>query len=362
MSDEVLRPIDPKKAPDWEVLARYLDGSSPDEEAERVSKWMESHPVDKELLEQINVHAALEPAADVDVEAALHKMHARFNQAPVSAAAERTRLRLERGSGGGGGPSRTVITTVALAAAAAFIAFVTLKPGSSQRQSPAASAKEYATTTGRRDSIRLADGTRVILGPESKLSVPADFGASEGPRSVALEGDAYFDVTHDEKKPFSVRVGAAIVEDVGTTFTIESDPDQTTTVAVMSGIVRLRAANTAATEGAVLNAGDRGILSADGQVRAQKQAVVADDSAWTTGRLVFHDAPLTRVAGELRRWYGIKLGIDSALRTRTVNSSFDVTQPIDEVLKVLSMTLGASYERQGDTATFRAGRGSNIVK
>jgi transmembrane sensor len=130
----------------------------------------------------------------------------------------------------------------------------------------------------------------------------------------------------------------------------------------MSGVVRLRAATDAAASGTLLNAGDRGVF-ANGEVHAQKQAVVADDSAWTTGKLVFRDAPLPRVAGELRRWYGIRLGIaDSSLKTRTVNTVIESGQPIDEVLRVISLMLGARVERQGDTATFLAGRGSNIVK
>jgi transmembrane sensor len=359
MSDEVSRPIDPTKAPDWEVLARFVDGESPEDEAERVSQWMATHPVDKELLEQLNEHAVLEPTADVDVEAALRRVQGRFNQAPVSAAAERTRLRLERGSGGGA-PSRTVVTTLVVAAAAGLIAFFTLKPGSSP-STPAAAPKVYATGTGKRDSVRLADGSRVILGPESRLTVPGDFGTAA--RGVSLEGDAYFDVAHDEKMPFSVKVGTAMIEDVGTTFTVESDPGETTTVSVLSGVVRLRAATGAPAGGALLNAGDRGVLSTNGEVHAEKQTVVADDSAWTTGKLVFRDAPLPRVAGELRRWYGIRLGIaDSSLKGRTVNTVVESGQPIDEVLKVISLILGARYERQGDTATFHAGRGSNIVK
>lgn len=359
MSDEVSRPIDPKKAPDWEALARYVDGESPDDEAARVGQWMETHPVDKTLLEQLHVHAKLEAAADVDIDAALRRVQGRITQAPASAAAERTRLRLERGSGVGG-PSRTVVTTLVLAAAAAIIAFVTLKPGSSPKPSAAAD-QVYATGTGKRDSVRLSDGSRVVLGPESRLTVPGDFGTAG--RAVSLEGDAYFDVTHDEKKPFSVKVGPAVVEDVGTTFTIQSDPNETTTVAVMSGVVRLRAATDGPTGGALLNAGYRGVLSPNGEVRAQKQAVVADDSAWTTGKLVFRDAPLSRVAGELRRWYGIRLGFaDSTLKRRTVTTSIEAGQPIDDVLRIVSLSIGMSFERQGDSATFHAGRGSNTVK
>ena len=356
MSDEVSRPIDPKKAPDWEVLARYVDGESPADEAARVDQWMETHPVDKTLLEQLNVHAKLEASADVDVEAALRRVQARFNQAPVSSAAERTRLRLERGGGGTGSPSRVVVSTLVLAAAAAIIAFVALKPGSSPKVA-AAAAKVYATGTGKRDSVHLADGSRIVLGPESRLTVPGDFGTAG--RAVSLEGDAYFDVKHDGKKPFTVKVGTAVVEDVGTTFTIESDPNETTTVAVMSGVVRLRAATDAPSGGALLNAGDRGVLSPNGEVHAQKQAVVADDSAWTTGKLVFRDAPLSRVAGELRRWYGIRLGFaDSTLKRRTVTTSIEAGQPIDDVLRIVSLSIGMSFDRQGDTATFHAGRGS----
>ena len=164
MSDEVARPIDLKKAPDWETLARYVDGESPADEAARVAEWMETHPVDKTLLDQLNIHAKLEASADVDVEAALLRLQGRLNQAPTSSAAERTRLRLERGSGGADGPSRLVVSTVVLAAAAAIIAFVTLKPGSPPKAAPAA-AQVFATGTGKRDSVRLTDGSRVVLGP-----------------------------------------------------------------------------------------------------------------------------------------------------------------------------------------------------
>jgi transmembrane sensor len=86
---------------------------------------------------------------------------------------------------------------------------------------------------------------------------------------------------------------------------------------------------------------------------------VTDDAAWTTGRLVFRDASLTRVAGELRRWYGVELRIaDSALLKRTVNNSFNDGEPIDQVLKVIGMSLGGvKIDRHGDSATVSLIRG-----
>ena len=121
-----------------------------------------------------------------------------------------------------------------------------------------ASPRTMRPAAGQRDSITLADGSRVILGPDSRLTVPGDYGTTA--RSVELRGDGYFDVRHDAAKPFTVRVGHAVVEDIGTTFTVESDAGDTTTVSVVSGSVRLRASDSAATSGAVLAAGDRGSI------------------------------------------------------------------------------------------------------
>lgn len=217
-------------------------------------------------------------------------------------------------------------------------------------QSDAGTVKTYATGVGKRDSVRLADGSRVVLGPQSRLVVPRDYGQSS--RAVELTGDAYFDVHHDASKPFSVHANGAMIEDIGTTFAVESDVDGgATSVAVVTGSVRLRSATSAASAGVVLAAGDRGTLDAAGQAKVERDAVREDDVAWTTGRLVFNDAPLSRVIPELQRWYGVTIRVsDSALLRRTVHTSFS-GESADKALEILGLTLGARVERHGDTAT-----------
>ncbi|MDB4874187.1 MAG: FecR protein [Gemmatimonadetes bacterium] len=337
-------------APDWDAIARFLAGESPAEEATSVRQWLEAHPEDRELVEHLSAAAVfVEPATDVDVERALQSVHAR-----MSASDARPRLTLERG--GSMSRGRRAFTVGALtAAAAAFVAFVTVRRGPAiVGPQPSAAAHTYSTAVGQRDSITLADGSRVILGPDSRLTVPGDYAITT--RTVALQGDGYFDVRHDPTKPFAVHVGRALVEDVGTTFTVESDAGDTTTVSVLSGSVRLRPAGSSPTAGAVLAAGDRGALTADGQVHAFPHAGVADDAAWTSGRLVFHEASLTRVAGEIRRWYGVNVHVaDSSLLDRHVTASFN-GESVDQVLKIISLTLGARVERQGDSATVYSSR------
>jgi transmembrane sensor len=214
----------------------------------------------------------------------------------------------------------------------------------------------YATGVGQRDSVRLADGSRVVLGPQSRLVVPGDFGAAS--RAVDLTGDAYFDVHHDSTKPFSVRASGALIEDIGTTFAIESDAGDGMRVSVVTGSVRLRADASAATSGVVLAAGDRGSLDASGTAHVERDAVRDDDVAWTAGRLVFNDTPLAQVIPEIQRWYGVTLRVpDSALLRRTVHTSFS-GESADKALEILGLTLGAHIERHGDTATVTSTRGA----
>jgi len=346
MTHDGSRPADASAStPDWEAVARFLAGESSAEESARVERWFAAHPGDAALVAKLDASLEGVAAAAVDVEGALARVHQRMERA-------------------GGAPRLAVVANTGrrryawpavglLAAAVLLFAFVSL------RRAPNATApsRTYATETGQRDSALLADGSRVILGPRSRLTVPGDYGATA--RSVELTGDAYFDVRHDAAKPFSVRVANAIVEDIGTAFTIESDAHDTTTVSVMAGSVRLRATNGAAT--ATLAAGDRGSLTASGNVRADRAAVVPDDSAWTRGVLVFRDASIRRVAGELRRWYGVDLSVaDSSLLNQPLTATFRGNDPVDQVLRNIALAVGGRVERQGGSATLFSSSGSAI--
>jgi transmembrane sensor len=341
-------------APDWDAMARYLAGESSAEEAERVRAWFDAHPSDKALIDQIG-SVDFAPSVEVDVEAALARAHGRMEQP-----AAMPRLTLHRGAPAPLSRRRSAVGLLLLATAATVLGVVTLRRPNTVA-TPAAAGHTYATRTGQRDSIMLADGSRVILGPDSRLTVPADFGAAV--RAVELHGDGYFDVHHDTAKPFTVRVANALVQDVGTTFTVESDAGDTTSVSVLSGSVLLRANGSPAAAGAILAAGDRGSLTANGQVHAYPKTGRSDDTTWTTGRVVFHDASMARISGEIRRWYGIELVVaDSSLLSQHVTTTFDDSDSVDQVLKSLALVLGARVERQGDMATLHSNRGSSIVR
>jgi transmembrane sensor len=169
-------------------------------------------------------------------------------------------------------------------------------------------------------------------------------------REVQLQGEAYFDVHHDAARPFVVRAGGAAIRDLGTTFTVRAPAGQPVRVAVTSGSVSLAASS--ARDSVVLRPGDAGTLAQDGRALVDRGGAIEADTAWTHGRLVFREAPIATVRTELQRWYGIDLVVDSSYASRHLSMMFE-DEPVDHVLQVIALSLGAEVERQGNTAIIK---------
>jgi transmembrane sensor len=328
----------------WEALARYASGESPPAEIEAVGRWIAADPARGELLaslDRVTRRLATPPSEEVAVEAALSRVHARMAEpevVPFSARQEHTRPAWR--------------TTVLRAAAAvvlllgAALIWRATRGGADGGPDPA--SLTYVTMAGQTDSLRLVDGTFVVLGPASELIVSETY--NQGRRDVNLTGEALFDVVHDAARPFTVLAGAASIQDLGTSFTVRTDAADEVRVVVTSGSVLLQAAGGSRADGVILRAGDRGVLSAQGSASAERGAPIEADLAWTRGRLVFADAPLERVAEDLRRWYDIELRIDDPnLAGRHITATF-TGEPVQQVLDVIALALGARIEMRGDTA------------
>jgi transmembrane sensor len=234
---------------------------------------------------------------------------------------------------------------VAVLAGGALLARQILRPAAGPSQ-VAAAARVYRTAVGQRDSVRLPDGTRVLLGPGSELALAGNF---QGSRSVSLSGEALFDVRHDAVRPFTVRSGGAVIQDLGTQFDVRGGSGEGMRVVVIRGSVSVRSANATAAA-VVLRAGDAARLEADGRLAAERVPDADGELAWTRGELVFRGAPVAEVAAAVRRWYGVELRIaDPALAGRHLTTSF-ASDSRERVLHVIALALGARVELRGDTA------------
>jgi len=326
---------------EWERIARYLTGEAGSGEAEATRGWVETDPhlvKVVRLLESVLANVSREDSSDINVESALNHVKSRINEPKVIPLAPRIAV---------AGTDRSFMALLRVAAAAIIIFGGTMlwqKIGSRGNMA----GQTFATSVGERRQVLLKDGTKVLLGPTSRLVV--FFGDQDGDRLVTLDGVAYFSVVHDPAHPFTVKAGEIRIQDVGTAFSVESDDSAGTRLAVDSGSVSIGAADQDPNAAAVLNARDRATVDRKGIVVVERSAVSDDDLAWTQGRLVFRDAPLILVGAELYRWYGVRLRVaDSSLANLHLTASFS-GEPVDRVLNVIALSLGARIERQGNVA------------
>ena len=352
-NDSPSSPIpDPSGSPtDWEALARYLAGESSAAESERIGQWLAEHKADAALIAALDkavAGLALDEQNDIDVDRALARVVERRDSAGHDQPLRPQRPRELPYS------RRTATmwraAAILAAAAAVVVAARLVLQHSEDERSPVAdegAGRTFATAVGKLDSLRLPDGGRVVLGPASRLVVAATYGRET--REVELHGEAYFDVVHDTTRPFVVRAGDVSVRDVGTSFGVRADSTEVVQVVVTSGSVALRSTVTA-DSAVLLAAGDLGTVQPDGRVTSRRGVAAGQYLAWMRDSLVFRDASLREVSEELRRWYGVVLRVDdSTLADRHLTMTF-AGDPLDRVLRVIGLGLGADIERRGDTA------------
>lgn len=88
----------------------------------------------------------------------------------------------------------------------------------------------------------LEDGTIVYLANHSSLVLPKHF--SKEKREVTLNGNAYFDVTHQKKCPFVIKTKEAVIKVLGTAFNVKSSERNSFELSVNRGRVSVTKAGT----------------------------------------------------------------------------------------------------------------------
>jgi ferric-dicitrate binding protein FerR (iron transport regulator) len=131
-----------------------------------------------------------------------------------------------------------------------------------------------------------------------------------------------------------------IAEDLGTEFGVRAyRHDHDVQVTVREGAVAMRRLQAAGPPVLTLGPGDRGILSAGGEATAITDVPVDKYLSWTTGRLVFDDAPLRTVIPELARWYDLDIQLnDSSLGDERITIVLTTESP-DEAMSAVAKVL-----------------------
>ena len=178
----------------------------------------------------------------------------------------------------------------------------TLTYKSDSAEISAAQYSEIRIPRGGEYKVVLPDGTVVWLNAESSLRFPTVFTGKE--RKVYAKGELYFDVKHDEAKPFIVEVEKDyVVRVLGTEFNLRAYGKSSRATTLVKGRVQVKGADNTV----LLKPGQQAFEAPGTNDLEVLDVDVAPYVAWHEGKFHFVHVSLKNIMEELSRWYDVQV-------------------------------------------------------
>ncbi len=200
--------------------------------------------------------------------------------------------------------------------------------------------------------LELADGTTVWLNSDSKLRYPINF-INEN-RKVYLEGEAYFNVAHNEKKPFIVNINDSEVKVLGTSFNLKSYQEENDIVATLvEGKISLSTSKNSESNSLILNPGEQGTIARNGNM-SKKKVDVNLFTSWKDGRIVFKDQSLKEIMNTIYRWYDIEVFyMNSSIQDIKYTGNIKKYNDFNDFANILELAGLVKFEIKGKTVIIK---------
>jgi transmembrane sensor len=207
-------------------------------------------------------------------------------------------------------------------------------------------ARTHVASTGQLAIVTLDDGTKVLLSPESKLTVPKQFG--DLMRAVKLEGEATFTVTPGKTTPFDVRAGNTSTIVTGTVLTVRAFASESSVVvALKEGSAKVKVGDSLR----VLSAG-QAVLVKGNTMRAPTPLELQEATTWNDNVLTIANRQLRDVLPLLKRWWGLDVKVvDKPLLDRLVTLHASLDSP-KEAYTGVEQSAHVKFGYQGKTMVF----------
>jgi len=204
------------------------------------------------------------------------------------------------------------------------------------------------TGKNQRLSLNLPDGSKVTLNSNSELVYPRQF--KDGARRVQLNGEAFFRVKDAQHQPFLVHTDDFDVEVTGTAFTVTNYAGKNKArTTLIEGSVQIHSKNVKQNNNTLpLQPNASVAYDKKAGVFTHKQVNADRMTSWRNGILIFDNAPLMRVTGQLENWYGINIHVDEALKQDNRYTMQIRDESLKETLRLLKLTTALRYKIEGD--------------
>ncbi|MBN8719208.1 MAG: FecR family protein [Sediminibacterium magnilacihabitans] len=221
--------------------------------------------------------------------------------------------------------------------------------------------------------ILLNDGSKVFLRPKSTLHYPVSFNTTT--REVYLEGEAFFEVAKNPKKPFLVFYNNIVTRVLGTSFTVNTNTETgNVEVSVRTGRVQVYEndrllQSASSTKGVIVTPNQRAVykhtnrafevtlVEAPQPIAANEQEPLNSNN-FQPSAFIYEQEKLKNIFSQLEKAYGIEIVVEN---TNLYNCVFTGDISVSDLftkLKIICLTTNSSFEING-TKILIKGKGCN---
>ena len=197
---------------------------------------------------------------------------------------------------------------------------------------------------GKRWNLILSDGTKVYLNSGSSLKYPVSF--IEGlPRTVFLNGEAFFEVKNKNKNIFEVYSNGVSVEVYGTKFNFKNFiEDDNLNVVLVEGSVQVK--NIVTNKSTKLSPGFMGSVSKKTNLISKSKVNTKLFTSWINGRVIFRNEKFDQIIKKLERLYSVTIiNNNKIISGEPFNASIDInTESIGDVLSNFKQIYNIDYQ------------------
>lgn len=201
-----------------------------------------------------------------------------------------------------------------------------------------------AVPLGQRVKLKLSDGTEVWLNSQSSIEYPTIFTTES--RKVKIEGEAYFDVAHNQNVPFKVYANQFEIEVLGTKFDVIADSKSGEfSTSLLEGSVKV---NDSEMEKSVVLEVNEMVRLHDGKMK-KMELIDLDQFSWRDGLIRFKDLKFSELMKRLEKCYGVEIIINNKkLDNYQCSGALRIDDGLDNALSVLQRDGKYSYRKSDD--------------
>lgn len=225
----------------------------------------------------------------------------------------------------------------------------TIEKPSPDSNAPAALAyNSVETPKGGQYQVDLPDGSKVWLNANTSLRYPTNFIGNV--RSVELNGEAYFEVAKNPKKPFRVVSSGQVIEVLGTHFNISSYTDETSVkTTLLEGSVRVLSTKT--NQSKLLKPGEQSNINSLNNSFSVQQVNTEEVVAWKNGYFLFVDEDLKSIMSKFARWYNVEVVYEGNVDNLRFGGIVSRSKGLTKALKILEQTGNIKIKIEGRRVT-----------